>query len=193
MPSVFIVSNDCEYRANILLCHRGGRNALLSAGWKYLWKLDMTFHSFKSDKQSTWCHEYWIRESKVNSPCLRCVFLLIIMNECAFLAVFSSSTRKSLQWRHYNRDGVSNHRRLNFNSTAFRRRSKITSKLRLTGLCEGNSPVTFELPAQRASNAEKVSIWRCHHDHEQIASDMTPCKSHKICLHFFILCLIMVI
>ena len=29
-----------------------------------------------------------------------------------------------------------------------------TSKLRVTGLCEGNSPVTGEFPAQRASNAE---------------------------------------
>ena len=31
------------------------------------------------------------------------------------------------------------------------------------GLCEGNSPVTSEFPAQRASNAENVSIlWRHH-------------------------------
>ena len=29
-----------------------------------------------------------------------------------------------------------------------------TSKLRVTGLCEGNSPVTGEFPAQMASNAE---------------------------------------
>ena len=42
--------------------------------------------------------------------------------------------------------------------------SKKTSKLRVTGLCVGNSPVTGEFPAQRASNAENVSIsWR-HHD-----------------------------
>ena len=33
----------------------------------------------------------------------------------------------------------------------FRRRSKKTSKLRVTGLCAGNSPVTSEFPAQRAS------------------------------------------
>ena len=31
----------------------------------------------------------------------------------------------------------------------FRRRSKKTSKLRVTGLCVGNSPVTDEFPAQR--------------------------------------------
>ena len=41
--------------------------------------------------------------------------------------------------------------------------SKKTSKLRDTGLCAGNSPVTGEFPAQMASNAEIVSIWWRHH------------------------------
>ena len=45
----------------------------------------------------------------------------------------------------------------------FRRRSKKTSKLRVTGLCAGNSTVTGEFPAQMASNAENVSIWWRHH------------------------------
>ena len=40
----------------------------------------------------------------------------------------------------------------------FRRRSKKKSKLRVTGLCAGNSPVTGEFPAQRASDAENVSF-----------------------------------
>ena len=40
--------------------------------------------------------------------------------------------------------------------------SKKPSKLSVTGLCEGNSPVTGEFPSQRASNAEKVSIWWRH-------------------------------
>ena len=48
-------------------------------------------------------------------------------------------------------------------STVFRRRSKKISKLRVTGLCEGNSPVIGEFPSQKASNAENVSIWWCHH------------------------------
>ena len=44
-----------------------------------------------------------------------------------------------------------------------RHRSKKTSKLRVTGLCEGNSLFISEFPAQRASNAENVSIlWRHH-------------------------------
>ena len=40
--------------------------------------------------------------------------------------------------------------------------SKKTSKLCVTGLCVGNSPVTDEFPAQRASNAENISIWWHH-------------------------------
>ena len=43
-----------------------------------------------------------------------------------------------------------------------RRRSKKTSKLRVTGLCAGNSPMTVKFPSQRASNAENVSIWWRH-------------------------------
>ena len=73
-------------------------------------------------------------------------------------------SRKSLEWRHNELDGVSKHRRLDYLlNRFFRRRSKKTSKLRVTGLCEGNSPVTGEFPAQRASNAENVSIWWRHH------------------------------
>ena len=46
----------------------------------------------------------------------------------------------------------------------FKRRSKKTSKLRVTGLCEENSPMTAGFPAQRVDNAEKVSIWWRHYD-----------------------------
>ena len=58
-------------------------------------------------------------------------------------------------WRHKGRDGVS-HRQPHdcLLNCLFRRRSKKTSKLRVTGLCAGNSPVTGEFPAQRPSNAE---------------------------------------
>ena len=45
----------------------------------------------------------------------------------------------------------------------FRRRSKKTSKLHATGLCEGNSPVTGEFHPQRTSNAENISIGWHHH------------------------------
>ena len=36
--------------------------------------------------------------------------------------------------------------------------------LRVTDLCEGNSPITGEFPAQGASNAENVSIWWRHYE-----------------------------
>ena len=48
-------------------------------------------------------------------------------------------------------------------STVYSERSKKTSKLRVTGICAGNSPVPDECPAQMASNAENVSIWWRHH------------------------------
>ena len=70
----------------------------------------------------------------------------------------------SLQWSHKEHDGLSNHRPHDcLLSRLFMRRSKKTSKLRVTDLCEGNSPVTGEFPAQRASYAESVSIWWRHH------------------------------
>ena len=57
---------------------------------------------------------------------------------------------------------VSNHWRLKcLPNRLFRHRSKKTSKFSITGVCEGNSPMTGEFPAQRASNAENVSIWWC--------------------------------
>ena len=69
-----------------------------------------------------------------------------------------------LQWRHNGRDGVSNHQPHDcLLNGLFRRRSKKTSKLRVTGLCAGNSQATGEFPAQMASNAENVSIWWRHH------------------------------
>ena len=48
----------------------------------------------------------------------------------------------TLRWRHNGRDSVSNHQpRDCLHNRLFRRRSKKTSKLRVTGLCAGNSPV----------------------------------------------------
>ena len=68
----------------------------------------------------------------------------------------------SLQWHYSGRAGVSNHNPHDcLLKRLFRRRSKKTSKLRVSGLCEANSPVTVtgEFPAQRTSNADNASIW----------------------------------
>ena len=70
----------------------------------------------------------------------------------------------ALQWRHNERDGVSNHQPHDcLLKCLFRHRSKKKSKPRVTGLCEMNSPATGEFPTQRASNPENVSIWWRHH------------------------------
>ena len=72
---------------------------------------------------------------------------------------------QSLRWRHNDHAGVSNHQPHGcLLNSLFRRKSKKTSKLRVTGLCAGNSPGTGEFPAQMASYAENVSIWWRHHD-----------------------------
>ena len=78
-----------------------------------------------------------------------------------------------LQWRHNERDSVSNHQPHDcLLNRLFRRRSKKTSKLRVTGLCAGNSPGTGEFPAQMASSAENVSIsWR-HRVPRQCTSEL---------------------
>ena len=81
----------------------------------------------------------------------------------------------SLQWRHNGCDGVSDHQPYDcLLNPLFRRRWKKPSKLHVTGLCEGNSPVwrvTGEFPVQRASDAENVSIWRRYH----IGTDLDLC------------------
>ena len=53
----------------------------------------------------------------------------------------------TLLWRHNRRDGVSNHQPHDYLlNRLFRRRSNTTSEFRVTGLCEGNSPVTGDSP-----------------------------------------------
>ena len=65
----------------------------------------------------------------------------------------------SLQWRHNERDGVSNHRRPDFlHNRLFRRKSP-----RHWCLWAGEFIGDRWIPRKRASNAENVSIWWCHH------------------------------
>ena len=65
----------------------------------------------------------------------------------------------SLQWRHNEHDGVSNHQPHDcLLNRLFMHISTKTSRLRVTGLCEGNSPVTGEFHAQGASNPEMFSF-----------------------------------
>ena len=78
-------------------------------------------------------------------------------------ALLTRWQQSPLHWRHKDHDSVSNHQPPGclFNRL-FRRRSKKTSKLHVTGLCVEFTG-TGEFPAQRASYAENVSIWWRHH------------------------------
>ena len=86
--------------------------------------------------------------------------------------VFTGDSIWPLQWRQNERDVVSNHQPHDCLLThrLFGRRSKKTSKLRVTGLCAGNSPGTGEFPAVTAGNspvpgAHTKGQWRgkCFH------------------------------
>ena len=73
----------------------------------------------------------------------------------------------TLQWRHNERDGVSNHQPHDclLNSLF---KAQIKENIKVPRHCPfmGNIPVTSEFLAQGASNAENVSIWWRHHDSE---------------------------
>ena len=78
-------------------------------------------------------------------------------------------TQTSLQWRH------NGHQPYDCSlNRLFRRGSKKTTKFRVTGICEANSPVTREFPAEKASNAENDSIWWRH----DILLNMQAFKTH---------------
>ena len=69
------------------------------------------------------------------------------------------ATPYPIPWRHNRCDGVWNHQPNDcLLNCLFRRRSRRTSKLRVTGLCVGNSQVTGEFPAQIASNEDFFSF-----------------------------------
>ena len=84
-----------------------------------------------------------------------------------------NSSMSSLQYRDNGRNGVSNHQPHHcLLNRLFGRRSKKTSKLRVTGLCTGNSPVSGEFPVQMHSNTENISIWWHYYDDVMIIASL---------------------
>ena len=100
----------------------------------------------------------WPKGNRPNSvsmicwlACMKWLTSVVCYNDC------------TLQWRQNEQDGVWNHWHLDcLLNWLFK--SKKTSKLRVIGLCDGNTPMAGGFPAQRASNAENVSIWWRHRD-----------------------------
>ena len=117
----------------------------------------------------------WNRPRLRNVPCETRLFLLFSL---------------SLRWRHNDHGGVSNHQPNEcLLNRLFRRRSQKTSKLRVTGLCAGNSPVTGEFPAQMVSNAENVSIWWRHHVKLCIVEISEASEMSRASIHCVLKCL----
>ena len=113
-------------------------------------------------------HTVIYRESMVLAQLLVCSLAAtnLYLIEVHLLPIRFPETYRSipLRWRHNERDGVSNHRRIDcLLNRSSRCKSKKISKLHVTGLYAGNSPVTDEFLAQRANNAQNVSIWLRHH------------------------------
>ena len=73
-------------------------------------------------------------------------------------SIYRCRMRHALRWRHIGRDSISNHQPHDcLLNGLFRRRSKKTSKLRVTGLCEGNPPATGGFPSKGQVT------WKCFH------------------------------
>ena len=96
-----------------------------------------------------------------------------------------------LRWLHNGHNCVSNHQpRHCLLNRLFERTSKKTSKLRVTGLCAGNSPGTSEFPAQMASNAENVSIWWRHHEAQSIETKPRQATTKHDMYALFLECIV---
>ena len=120
-------------------------------------------HSLSEIQQFIWISKPILRQ-KSNIWWIIVSIISIWLCYGDFLWRIAAGEMHALQWRHNWRDSISNHQPHDcLLNPLFRRRLKKTSKLRVTGLFAGNSPVTGEFPTQMASNAENVSIWWRHH------------------------------
>ena len=72
----------------------------------------------------------------------------------------------TLLWRHNERDSVSNHQLHDYLlNRLFRRRSRKTSKLRVTGLCAGHSPKTGDYLIKTFMSVPLLlprNVWTCN-------------------------------
>ena len=96
------------------------------------------------------------------------------------LALFFVTEQKKSAWQLFIRNhcaarwGLKSPASRLFAQLFIRAQIKKTSKLRVTSLCVGNSPVTDWFPAQKASNAENGAIWWRHHKKAGTMFSSTP-------------------
>ena len=143
-PMNLAMRDDAATKGDILVSHVESRS-LWSLRWDLLMKCRRAFTCFSGGN--------YISHFNLNKTSVI---------HCALKS--SQEGIQSLRWRHNELHGVSDHQPHDcLLNRLFGRRSKKTSKLRVTGLCARNSPGTGEFSAPKASNAENVSIWWRHH------------------------------
>ena len=112
----------------------------------YFFKYSCTniFH-IRSLNTFFWAHK--IRSIVIRVSSGTFIWSLKEKNTLRYHWTWKSRKMLSLQWRHNDHDGVSNHQPHGcLLNRLFRRRSKKISKLRFTGLCAGNSPGPVNSP-----------------------------------------------
>ena len=108
---------------------------------------------FSSSKLTDRCNMFYVFLIICKNPLhivLHCIPIIKPDNQCNMsipCIIEGTMCDVALQWRHNDHDGVSNHQpRGCLLNRLFGRRSKKTSKLRVTGLCAGNSPGPVNSP-----------------------------------------------
>ena len=122
--------------------------------------IEMQIYSFKKMQMKMFsanCHPFCLGPNVLIKP--SCIWLV------AQKVIPGWRSCLTLQWRHYQCDGISNYQPYDcLLNRLFRCSWKKTSKLQVIDLCEGNLPGTSEILAQTASNMENVSIRQCCHE-----------------------------
>ena len=106
-----------------------------------------SFENYKFQIISNHLRSQWVqrKHTPLTSVCGEFNWIIPILTRRYFISSFRYC---SLQCRHNGRDVVSSHQPYDYLlNRLFRCRSKKTAKLRVTGLCAGNSPVNGEFSA----------------------------------------------
>ena len=114
-------------------------------------------------------HRYWTNLCQIVKHIRSQGNIANIMVSIKHWATWSLNSKKSLQWCHNGRTGVSNHQPHDcLLNRLFRRRSKKTSKLRIAGLCAGEFTGDWWIP-------RKNGQWRGKCFHLMMSSWSRPC------------------
>ena len=134
----------------------------------------------KVRKRISWKSENWNKYSFISLKyCLACI------DYVKFNYVLCINAFLSLQWRHNERDCVSNHLRFDcLLNRLFRRGSKKTSKFHISGLFDGTPSLTDGFPSQG------LATWKMFPFDDVIMCLLYPTQTHRAVLKALIMALV---